>query len=189
MTQKKLFTWALLTFIGASLALTAYRAAKDSREPKPTQQASPVADAAQIPTPAAPISPKTTAPKPKAAGKTTAPAAKAAGQILAYYFHGFARCQTCRKLETYTQEAIETGFGPEIKSGRIKWQVFNVEEPENKHFIQDFQLNNKSVILAITQGGAVKDWKNLSQIWELVGDKEQFLKYVQGEVRSYQTKL
>ena len=170
MTKKKLFTWVLLAFVAISLAFTAYRAFREDRQSPLTRQAPPVASTAGIPA-------------------STAPAAEGSNQILAYYFHGFARCQTCKKLEAYTQEAIATGFGPALKSGRIKWQAINVEEPNNRHFISDFQLTNKSVVLAIARGGAVKDWKNLPKIWELVGDKDRFLKYVQDEVRTYQARL
>ena len=30
-------------------------------------------------------------------------------KIIAYYFHGTRRCATCKKLEAYSKEAIETG--------------------------------------------------------------------------------
>ncbi len=189
MTQKKLITWALSTFVGVSLVVTAYRAARESRKPGATTQSCQDPEAARGRSPAAQIDQTVVAPKPGTAAKMVPQAAKSKGNILAYYFHGFARCQTCRKLEAYSQEAIETGFGPELKSGRIKWQAVNVEEPGNRHFIQDFKLTNKSVVLAIARGGIVKDWKNLSMIWELVGDKGQFLKYIQDEMRTYQVKL
>jgi hypothetical protein len=35
------------------------------------------------------------------------------------------------------------------------------------------------------QDGEQVGWKNLQKIWELVGDKESFVKYVQSEVAEY----
>ena len=35
------------------------------------------------------------------------------------------------------------------------------------------------------QDNAEVSWKNLDQVWDLVGDKEKFISYVQGETRAY----
>lgn len=104
-------------------------------------------------------------------------------KIIAYYFHGKRRCATCMKLEAYSQEAIQTGFAEESQSGTIEWQVVNIEESPNEHFEKDYQLYTKSVILSRVENGKEAAWKNLDKIWELVGDKEAFVKYVQDEVR------
>jgi hypothetical protein len=39
------------------------------------------------------------------------------------------------------------------------------------------------VILSRVENGKETTWKNLEKIWELVGDKGAFVKYVQDEVR------
>lgn len=106
-----------------------------------------------------------------------------ASKIIVYYFHGTRRCPTCKKLEAYSQEAVQTGFADELKSGTIEWQVVNIEESPNEHFEKDYQLYTKSVILSRVENGKETAWKNLDKIWELVGDKEAFVKYVQDEVR------
>lgn len=31
-------------------------------------------------------------------------------RVIAYYFHGTARCSTCRMIQTYTEKALATGF-------------------------------------------------------------------------------
>jgi hypothetical protein len=99
-------------------------------------------------------------------------------QVVAYYFHGNMRCNTCRKLEAYSEEAISKGFADQIAAGELKWRAVNTDEPDNKHYIKDFELTSKSLVLAEYRDGEVKRWKNLKLIWQLVGDKDGFLKYV-----------
>ena len=106
--------------------------------------------------------------------------------VIAYYFHGTRRCPTCRKLEAYSQEAIASGFSDDLKDGRLVWRVVNVDMPENEHFVREYSLTTKSVVLVAVNGGREGRWKNLSRIWDLVGDKAAFITYVQGEVKSFQ---
>ena len=107
-------------------------------------------------------------------------------KVVAYYFHGNMRCMTCRTIEAYTKEAIDTAFAEALKDNRLEWQVINVEEPSNEHFVQDFQLVTRSVVIAEVVDGKCIRWKNLQRVWELVrGDKEGFLKYVQDETKAY----
>jgi len=110
--------------------------------------------------------------------------------IAVYYFHGNMRCTTCRTIEAYTKEAVQTGFSDTLKDGRLELRVVNIEEPGNDHFVQDFQLSTRSVVLERIADGKREEWKNLDRVWELVrGDKNEFLKYVQDEIRVYLEKL
>ena len=54
-----------------------------------------------------------------------------------YYHHGNVRCPTCRTIEGYAQEAVQTGFAAELESGKIEWQVVNCEQSGNEHFPTD----------------------------------------------------
>ena len=112
-------------------------------------------------------------------------AAEPADVVIAYYFHGDKRCRTCLAIEAYTKEAIESGFGDRIESGELELRIVNVDEPQNEHFIEDYGLTTKSVIIAEFRGGVEQRWKNLDKIWEYVGDKEVFLDYVRGETEAY----
>ena len=105
--------------------------------------------------------------------------------VVAYYFHGNFRCPTCRKIEALSREAVESGFPEDLKAGRIEWRAINVEEPGNEHFIQDYQLFSKSLVLVAKEGEKQTRWKNLQEVWTLVGDKEAFIKYVRDEIRAY----
>ncbi len=106
-------------------------------------------------------------------------------QIVAYYFHGAFRCPTCLKMEQYSKEAIEKYYGDEIDSGKLVFKVINVEEKGNEHFVNDYRLYTKSLILSLVKDGKEINSKNLDKIWEYVGNKQKFLDYVSEEVKNF----
>lgn len=109
----------------------------------------------------------------------------AADKVVVYYFHGNVRCSNCRKFEAYSQEAIQGAFSASLGNGRLEWKVINVDEPANKHFIEDYRLITRTVIVSKSRGGNQVEWKNLEKIWELVSNKPAFVKYIQNEVTAY----
>lgn len=115
-----------------------------------------------------------------AAADTTA----AARRVIAYYFHTTYRCSSCRKIEMYSHEAIHTAFPKEIESGRLVWRVVNIEEKGNEHFVKDYQLFTKSLVLVEERNGQRTRWRNAAKVWELLGNKERFIAYVQAETRA-----
>lgn len=110
-----------------------------------------------------------------------------ANTVIVYYFHGNVRCATCRTIESYAEEAVRTAFAPELASGKMKWRPVNVDEPENEHFVQDYQLVTRSLVLVKMENEAQTEWKNLDKIWQLVGSKPQFTEYVVENARVFMT--
>ena len=106
-------------------------------------------------------------------------------KVIAYYFHGTFRCSTCQTIEKYSKEAIETYFAKELGNGTLEFRPVNVEEPENKHFIQDYQLVTRSLVLSLVSDGKEMKWKNLPYVWKLVRDKDKFFQYVKDEVEIF----
>lgn len=126
-----------------------------------------------------------------AASSTTSDSSKANQQapnspkVIAYYFHTTFRCSSCKKIEAYSHEAIESGFAKEVRDGTVEFRVINVEESGNEHFMGDYKLFTKSLVLVRMNHGKQQEWKNLMKVWELLGNKEAFVHYVQDELRSY----
>ncbi|MBF0313135.1 MAG: hypothetical protein HQK52_06940 [Oligoflexia bacterium] len=108
-------------------------------------------------------------------------------QYIAYYFHGNARCQSCFKIESYTAETIKTKFASELNDSKLLWQVVNIEEMANEHFIKEYSLSTKSVVLSEVNEGKEVKWKNLDKIWNLLNDQLQFSTYIENEVRNFLT--
>lgn len=106
-------------------------------------------------------------------------------QTFVTYFHGDQRCPTCLKLEAYSREAIESGFADSLATGCLHWRMVNYDQEDNKHYVDDYQLYTKALVLSRVVDGKEVAWKNLDKIWTLVGDKAQFIEYVQKETRAF----
>jgi hypothetical protein len=164
MNPGKLLTRALLAFVLLSfgfLALRSVKAAKAWKTPETAQAAS-----------AAPES-----------------ARRASGKIIAYYFHVTVRCTTCRAIESYSKQTIHERFASELASGLLEWRLVNVQLPENRHFINDYRLFTKSLVLVRELERRQKEFKVPNDTWQLVGDKAAMQQYVEKEVRGYLRKL
>ena len=105
--------------------------------------------------------------------------------VIVYYFHRAVRCSTCMKIESLTVMAVEMNFAQELKEGKVRIKILNMEEDQNSHFETDYQLTTQSVILSkVSESGEMK-WKNLDKIWEYIHDEDMFTNYIQSEVDSY----
>jgi hypothetical protein len=106
-------------------------------------------------------------------------------QVWVTYYHTSYRCATCKKLESYSRQAIEEGFPVELEEKRIVFRTLNLDKPENSHYVEDYKLVTKSLIVSLNRKGKEVKWKNLADIWKLVGDQEKFGEYVRRETMSF----
>jgi hypothetical protein len=100
---------------------------------------------------------------------------------IVYYFHRTIRCYACLQIEQLARQAIEQRFPAEIADGYLVWQVVNMEEPGNEHFVEEYALYAPAVILLRPQDGA---WKTLEGVWRLLEAEnlEAFANYVNDEL-------
>lgn len=110
---------------------------------------------------------------------------KQEGRVVAFYFHTTHRCSTCLKIENLSKQTIEKYFSKEVKEGKIVFMPVNIEEEENKHYADDYQLYTKSLIFSIFKDGKEIKWKNLDKIWLKVRNEEDFQKYVKEEMENF----
>lgn len=106
-------------------------------------------------------------------------------KVMAYYFHGSFRCPTCMNMEKYSREAIDSNFKDALASGMLEFKVVNIEERGNEHFVNDYKLYTKTLILSMIKDGKEVKSKNLDKIWELARNKQKFIDYVTGEVNAF----
>ena len=106
-------------------------------------------------------------------------------RVIAYYFHGNFRCYTCHTMEQYSREAIEANFKNEIASGKLVFSAINTDEKGNEHYVKDYQLYTKSLVLSLVKDGKEKKAENLTKIWEYASDKQKFFDYVSEEVKNF----
>ncbi|MFZ1683964.1 MAG: nitrophenyl compound nitroreductase subunit ArsF family protein [Candidatus Zixiibacteriota bacterium] len=106
-------------------------------------------------------------------------------QVVAYYFHGNVRCASCLKIEAYTREAIDSAFAAELKDNRLVWRVINTDSTCNEHYLSDYKLFTKSVVLSDLHNGKETRWQNLEKVWELLNDQALFHAYICDELTPY----
>jgi hypothetical protein len=106
-------------------------------------------------------------------------------QFAAFYFRTDVRCPSCIKIESWTDEAITTTFADELEDGILVWETINTDEEGNGHYVDDYELYTKQVILAEFAKGERVRYKDLAKVWDLLGDQEVFGEYIVSEVERF----
>lgn len=114
-----------------------------------------------------------------------APAAAVDPEVVVYFFYNDIRCESCLRIEAYAKEALDAHFADELASGRIVWRPLSMEAPENQHYLTDYGLFSKSVVLVEMERGEQLRWKNLEEIWDLVYDKPAYLEYIRANLQDF----
>ena len=116
-----------------------------------------------------------TPPTPRAIAKATNT------QVIAYYFHGTVRCETCQRIERQAREAMDRRFPVELIEKRLVFKPVNYDQPENAHFLKDYKLPCPSLVLVRQKGGKDEKWKLLDKTWELAENPIKLNEYVETE--------
>jgi len=126
---------------------------------------------------------------PQANAADSKPSVSSGNQVIAYYFHGTFRCDSCLKIEKYSREAIEQNFKNEINSGKLVFKVINIEDKGNEHFMNDYQLYTKSLVITLVKDGKEVKYENLKLVWEYLSNQSKFHDYVKSGIESYLKEL
>jgi hypothetical protein len=97
-----------------------------------------------------------------------------------YYFHGNKRCSSCVKIEQYTKNVFDKNF-----TNKFNIKVVNVDLLDNKHFVSDYNLYSKSVVLVKIEDNKEIAYKNLDKIWLYLNNQEKFEAYIKSEVEDF----
>jgi len=124
------------------------------------------------------------APQP-ASTSTTAAQTTNAASVVVTYFTTDVRCASCRTIEKLTRQAIEEGFPEEVARGDVVFQVLNTDRDENHHFVDDYEITNKTVIVSHRQNGQEAEWANRQDVWLLLDEPDEFFAYVREPVLRY----
>jgi hypothetical protein len=187
---KKLIKYLLLFFVVGSFALLVNKEFVPKKESKATNIVETRGEKTTVSVESVPAPKSRPLKEPATKQKEEAPSPHTAvksqnSKLIAYYFHGTFRCTTCRTIEQYSHDTIQMYFAKELGNGRLEFRPVNIEEPENKHFIQDYQLVTRSLVLSLMSDGKETKWKNLADVWKLVRDKDKFFQYVKDEVEKF----
>jgi hypothetical protein len=157
MNSKSLLRWALLALVSISVAVYAFQRT-GTQDPSP---------------------------EPAAATADPATPAAAPATVVVTYFTTDVRCTSCRTIESLAQRAVEEGFPDELARGEIVFRVINTDLPEHQHYVEDYQLTNKTVIVSHQVDGRESEWTNRQDVWLLFHEPEKFMSYVREPVKLY----
>jgi hypothetical protein len=116
-------------------------------------------------------------------------AAAEQNRVTVYYFHTNARCVNCYNMEKWTREALDEYFKDDEKSGKLNFQIINLDVKGNEHFALEYQLFTKSVALSLVKNGREVKSTNLTKVWDCLGDSKKFKVYIKDEVSKYVKEL
>lgn len=97
-----------------------------------------------------------------------------------YYFMTDIRCSNCYKIENYTKEVFE-----ELNNKNINFKVINIDQKENEHYIKEYNIYTKSVIISKIENNKEVKYKNFDKIWNYLGSKEKFKEYIRAEINNF----
>jgi len=154
MNTKTLFSFALLGFVAVSVVFAVRKVAPEASSNQ--EQAAAF----------------------NQAGIATSPvglhAKLAESQYSAVYFHSPHRCPTCRKIESFSHEALT----PEIEAGNVAWQIADYTADANASLVDQFKVFTSTVVLVESEDGKVVRWKNLEEVWNHTSDQADFTAFI-----------
>ena len=107
-------------------------------------------------------------------------------KTIVYFFHGNKRCKTCNNMERYTRLALDENFAAELQDGSVELQLVNLDASGNGHYVDDYNMDVRVVVLSKIVGGKETKWRKLERVWELAKDEEAFKAYVSAELSTLQ---
>lgn len=108
--------------------------------------------------------------------------AVAGKQVVMTYFRNGIRCKSCKKIEALATATAEKDFADEIAGGKLIFRVIDVDEPANRHYIEEYHLTTKAVVISVRLDGKEQGWTDMDKIWDLLDDPDAFRAYLAEEI-------
>lgn len=106
-------------------------------------------------------------------------------QVVMTYFISGERCESCKTIEALARHTAEQDFPAALAGGRLVFRVIDTGVPADHHFIDDYRLSAKTVILSHRVNGKETEWSDMSKVWDLLDDRPGFHAYLVRQIRSY----
>jgi hypothetical protein len=104
-----------------------------------------------------------------------------ADRVDVVYFHRTQRCYSCTYMEDAARYTVETYFADELASGKVTFQVFNVEDEQNADIVEKYQASYLSLYI-----NTVKDETDhielVTDLYTLIGNDEAFVETLKSKI-------
>lgn len=109
--------------------------------------------------------------------------------IEVFDFHTTNRCVTCKSIESNTKYTLDTYFSDEVKSGKIAFQVVNIDEDDNYELAKKFKASGTSLFLNIISDEKEKKIDLTSFAFTYGKNKDMFSKKLKSKLEKQLEKL
>lgn len=107
-------------------------------------------------------------------------------KVLIYNFHVTNRCPSCIAIEKATTKTINKYFSNELKTGRIKRQILNVDDKANKFISEKYEAFGSGIFVT-------RVFKGKETTTDLTGDgfkyaknkEEKFIEILKNKISEY----
>lgn len=109
----------------------------------------------------------------------------AAADVVVTYFTTDVRCDSCRKIEALSRRAVLEGFPDAVLAGRVLFRMINTDRPEHRHYLEHYEIANKTVIVSHQRQGKEVEWTGRQDVWLHLDEPETFFAYVREPIAAY----
>ena len=109
-------------------------------------------------------------------------AAESFAAVSVYYFHRTVRCSDCLLIEQLSAETLRKTFSQELADGRLEWRSVNLDQPENTHFVFDYDLSANELVV-VRGAGEQAVFSKMPEAWKLVCQPAKFCSILSDLVR------
>jgi hypothetical protein len=92
---------------------------------------------------------------------------KEISSVIVYNFHLTNRCASCIAIEEATTKTLNTNFANELKSGKIKRFIIDVDDEKNAKLAEKYQVFGSSLLVILVKNGK-------ENVVDLTGDGFKF---------------
>lgn len=97
------------------------------------------------------------------------------------YFHPTRRCSSCIWLEAGTNYTVNTYFADELDSGKLTFQVINIDDEANSDIIEKYGAFTSSLFINIVKDGA-DHIEQATEVYYLIGREEAFVTALKSKI-------
>ncbi|MHC4177232.1 MAG: nitrophenyl compound nitroreductase subunit ArsF family protein [Planctomycetota bacterium] len=110
-------------------------------------------------------------------------------RVVAMYFHRTERCPTCRKMGSFTEEAVMSRFPEQIKDGTVAFYYVDYQDKKNAALAKRYGISGPALIVAKIVANKGAEFMDLEEIWMKADDKQAFVEYVQDTITVYHIQI
>jgi rhodanese-related sulfurtransferase len=81
-----------------------------------------------------------------------------------YAFHGTRQCETCKNMKANTKATLDKYFAEELKTGKIVYQIIDVDDAKNEKLAEKFQATGTALMINKVVNGKdnISDWSDFA---------------------------